>query len=89
MTHDYKVQKTRGAFVEVNSDGEKVSPFWANELAAERERKRMQDALDKRKRAEFRPCLRCAATFWSNGIHNRLCDCCRDHANRLGRDMAG
>lgn len=89
MTRDYRVRTTRDAFVVVNSDGERVSPFWANEVSAERERKRMQDALDARKRAGFRPCLCCEARFWSHGIHNRLCDGCRDHATRLGRDMAG
>lgn len=86
---EYRVQNARGAFVVLNADGERVSPFWANELAAERERKRMQDAYDKRVKRGLRPCLRCGATFHSEGIHNRLCSCCKSHANALGRDMAG
>ncbi|SUZ33318.1 hypothetical protein ROE7235_03087 [Roseibaca ekhonensis] len=89
MTRGYRVQKTRAAFVVINAEGDRVSPFLANELAAERERKRLQDALDARKRAGFRACLCCEASFWSHGIHNRLCDGCRDHATRLGREMAG
>lgn len=86
---EYRVQKTRGAFVVLNADGERVSPFWANELAAERERKRMQDAYDARVKRGPRPCLCCGARFHSKGIHNRLCDGCKSRANALGRDMAG
>lgn len=86
---EYRVQETHGAFVVLNSDGERVSPFWANELAAERERKRMQDAYDARIKRGPRPCLRCGLSFHSEGIHNRLCNCCKSHANALGRDMAG
>ncbi|WP_296639128.1 hypothetical protein [Roseinatronobacter sp.] len=89
MTRGYRVQKTRHAYVVINSDGEKVSPFIVDERLAEREGARLQHELDARKRAGFRPCLCCEATFWSDGIHNRLCDGCRDHANRLGREMAG
>lgn len=86
---EYRVQKTLGAFVVLNAEGERVSPFCANELAAERERKRLQEAFDKRVKRGMRPCLRCGSTFHSEGIHNRLCGGCKSHANALGRDMAG
>lgn len=86
---EYRVQPTRGAFVVLNADGERVSPCWANELAAERERKRMQDAYDARVKRGARPCLCCGQSFQSMGIHHRLCDGCKSHANALGRDMAG
>lgn len=86
---EYRTQKTRDAFVVLNADGERVGPLWANELAAERERKRMQDAYDGRVKRGMRPCLCCKTEFHSEGIHNRLCGCCKAHASTLGRDMAG
>ncbi len=86
---EYRVQKTFDAFVVLNADGERVGPYWANELAAERERKRMQDAYDRRRKRGPRPCLGCGAVFHSDGIHHRLCDPCRNHADALGREMAG
>lgn len=86
---EYRVQKTRDAFLVLNAEGERVGPFWANELAAERDRLRMQMAFNNRLKRRLRPCLSCNAEFQSQGIHNRLCDACKDHATALGREMAG
>ena len=86
---EYRVQKTLGAFVVVNAEGNRVGPRWANELAAERERKRMQAAYDRRVKRGMRACLSCGAEFWSEGIHNRLCGACNGRANALGHEMAG
>lgn len=86
---EYRVQKALNAFVVLNADGERVSPFWANEIAAERERARMQDAYDARVKRGMRPCLRCGQSFFSEGIHNRLCGGCKSHANGLGAEMTG
>ncbi|MGP9791488.1 hypothetical protein [Roseinatronobacter sp. NSM] len=86
---EYRVQKVRDAFLVLNAEGERVGPFWTNELAAERERQRMQEAFDIRLKRVLRPCLCCEAQFHSQGIHNRLCDACKAHANALGREMTG
>lgn len=86
---EYRVQMTRGAFVVLNAEGTRVSPFWVSEVAAERERKRLQDAFDTRLKRGPRPCLSCDEVFFSQGIHNRLCDRCRAHAAQLGQEMAG
>ena len=63
---EYRVQKVRDAFLVLNAEGERVGPFWANELAAERERLRMQVAFDTRLKRGLRPCLSCNAEFQSS-----------------------
>lgn len=89
MKLEYRVQRTLDAFVVLNSEGAPVSRFFVNELVAERERKRLQDAHDRRLKRGPRPRLGCGERFWSEGIHNRLCSACKAHANGLGREMAG
>ena len=41
------------------------------------------EADTSRKRGE-RPCLCCGEAFLSEGIHNRMCNRCRSHADPLG-----
>lgn len=36
-----------------------------------------------------RACLTCGTLFRSEGIHNRMCDRCRDNAHGLGKEMVG
>jgi len=86
---EYRVQKTPDAFIVLNAEGVRVGPLWVCELAAERERQRMQKAFDIRLKRALRPCLCCDAEFHSQGIHNRLCDACKAHADALGREMTG
>lgn len=73
----------RGHYV-VDPDGNRVSTFDSLgriELICDAK----QREADRAKKRASRPCLCCGATFASEGVHNRMCNTCR---NRPSNDLA-
>lgn len=46
------------------------------------------ERLQRQARIKRRPCLRCGATFTSEGAHNRLCNSCQQYAASMNGAMA-
>lgn len=68
-----------GRWVVVDPHGARVAgPFGHAE--ARREADRLNLELAAREKRGPRPCIRCAREFHSVGIHNRMCDPCRNAA---------
>ena len=69
-----------GWFV-ADPNGKRVSGYsqskaWAHEHCVQK-----QEAHDAASKRRVRPCLRCGAGFQSEGIHNRMCNRCRNCAS--------
>lgn len=73
-----RVKWTLSGYVLRNDDGSgKVAGPFETRSEAEAARDLLKAASHPRK--TWRPCLSCARDFPSEGIHNRLCEACRDH----------
>ena len=60
-----------------DGDGRRISGVYATQREAESRRDVLIEANRKKHQSRKRPCMCCAKTFVSEGIHNRLCATCR------------
>jgi len=74
-------------YVVVDRDGRHVTGFTKSHEQAKSWRDDKQRAADKQAKRGPRPCLRCGATFESQGIHNRMCNPCRGQRDSLGEEQ--
>jgi len=79
----YRVEPQGNRWIVVDRHGFRVAgPF--DRTSAQGEADRLTAELAAREKRGPRPCLRCAETFDSEGIHHRLCDNCRHDVGHLG-----
>ncbi len=64
-------------FVVLDPAGKPVTEGTAFVIAATRDCRDLQQAMDRKNKVGPRACLSCAREFESEGIHNRLCSGCR------------
>ncbi len=61
----------------VNADGYPVTGFFSTKDRAKGRLDKLQAEADQKAKRGPRPCMCCGEVFKSEGIHNRMCDCCR------------
>lgn len=75
---------SRAGYVIHAPDGRHIGkPFRCRELAKER-CDALQAEADRKAKRGPRACMSCGHTFFSEGIHNRLCGHCRGRRDPLG-----
>ncbi len=73
----YAVKNVRGGYVVLDPHGRIVAKGFVDHARADAKRDRLQAEADTVAKRGKRPCISCARTFDSEGIHNRMCPTCR------------
>lgn len=79
----FSVLRLASGYVVCDPDGEVVSEPVTFKLQADRLRDEKQRAADAKAKRGPRRCMKCEREFDSEGIHNRLCNPCRQSADPL------
>lgn len=78
----FRVEYVPGrGFVVVDPNGNWAANYYTQESHALTARDGAQKAWDAKHKRKQRPCLRCGTDFMSEGIHNRMCNRCRNCAS--------
>ncbi|WP_333827752.1 hypothetical protein [Pararhodobacter sp.] len=74
---------TRAGYVICAPDGAHLPGVHLNRDLAEERRDALQAEADRKARRGPRPCMCCGQTFFSEGIHNRMCTPCRGRSDHM------
>lgn len=77
--------RANGIWVVIKPDGGVTGDQFDSKRQAEARARELQIKLDAEKRKGPRACITCGDEFLSEGVHNRMCSCCR----RSGGDALG
>lgn len=75
--------QTGSGYLVVDDIGRKVGGFFSNLNTAQMRRDSLVAEYEAKLSRKVRPCLCCQTKFMSEGIHNRLCDRCRQQSGGL------
>lgn len=75
---------TRHGYVICAPDGKRLPGVYRTRDLARERRDALQAEADRKAKRGPRACMSCEHTFFSEGIHNRLCGHCRGRRDHLG-----